>query len=429
MSNSPARRYVVIGILISTALILAVLMARNPGQGMTEASYSTYNADPEGVKALYLLLKENGFRTDRRQKGLESLSRMKPDSVVFISVSPRYSYRKAETDTLESLVRKGATAILFMNAKLDSVVHRFGILTSRSHRDSVYVRQQMMYSNIFCDSLYSGNGSGIAMKTGVIVFSKQNRYYQPLYGADKISAVIAVPYGDGELVLFNSPDYIINRNIDRHQNADIVMNILLWSSDGNTKKKRTFIFDEYHQGYRDFESVVSILDEPPVRAGLLVAIIGLALWVYTRSRRLIRPVPVLRQTERNSQVYIDSVTQAYTRSGAHRLALHIWYQHLRRHLSERYKTTLESKWIRNLSEEHGYSADSLNRFFRRLNDIQITKTAKHQNTETLSKREAPVTDEEMVQYFRYMDNIYTTIRYGKNRKKIHAEPGNPPKIE
>ncbi len=418
MSLPSIRRNVIIGAVVSAALVLAVLMARNPGRVLTEGTYSTYNTEPDGLKALYLLVKESCYRTERRQKGVETLGKINPDSLVFISVAPKYRYRPAETDTLESLVRKGATAILFMNEKLDSVVHRFGILSSRSMRDSVYVRQQMMYSNFFYDSLYSGNDSGIAMKNGTVVFNKQNRLCQPLYGADKISAVIAVPHGKGELVLFNSPEFITNRNIDRHQNADIVMNILLWSSDGKSKKKRTFVFDEYHQGYRDFESVISILDEPPVRAGLLIAIIGLALWVYSRSRRITRPVPVLRPTERNSQAYIDSVTQAYTRSGAHRLALHIGYQHIRRHLSARYKTTLESKWIHNLSEEHGYSADSLIRFFRRLNEIQITKKTVRKNYENLSKREAPVTDEELVQYFRYLDNIYTTSRYRKNRKKI-----------
>lgn len=424
MSLPSIRRNVIIGAVVSAALVLIVLMARNPGRGLTDGAHSTYNAQPEGVKALYLLLKENGYRVERRQKGVETLGKVNPDSLVYISIAPKYRYRSAETDTLESLVRKGATAILFMNAKLDSAVYRFGIQPSRSHRDSFYMRQQLMYSNMFYDSLYLGQDTGIAKENGAIVFNKQNRFSQPLYGADNISAVIAVPHGEGELVIFNSPEYVTNRHIGRHQNADIVMNILMWSSDGWTRSRRTFIFDEYHQGYRDFESVVSVLDEPPVRTGMFIAILGLILWIYTRSRRITSPVPVMKPTERNSKAYIDSVTHAYSRSGAHRLALHIWYQHIRRHLSARYKTTLESKWIRNLSEEHGYNADSLYRFFNRLIDIQIIKKSDRQKNEMMSIREAPVTDEELVQYFRFLDKIYTTSRYRKNRKNIHAEQGD-----
>ncbi len=411
MADHSSKKTLLTAVILSILLIMIVLLADSPDRRSADYLHSTLNAKPAGVKALYLLLKESGFRVERRQKGIETLSKTNPVSIIYISISPDEPYRRSEIDSLERLTRNGATVIFFMNHVIDSVIEKFGIKSSLTLRDSFYYRQQLLYSNLFFDSLFSGTDSAQGGIPLIPVFYSDSAMIQPLYGSDKNSSVMSVPYGKGELLLFNSPDYVTNKNIDRYQNINIFMNILCWSADGQPRNDRTVIFDEYHQGYKEFESLVSILDELPVRIALTLALIGLVMAVYSKSKRITRPVPIRKLTNRNSQAYIDSVTQAYQRSGAHRLVVQIWYQWVRRYLSSRYKTSLEIKWSKLLSEQFKFNENDLNKMFSQLNDLQLKKNNKIKESDTIRKRNSILTDQELVYYFKLLNKIYATRHY------------------
>ncbi len=412
MLNRSYKTILIFFAVFSLLIILTVIISEVPSRGTNENLHSAFNSNPAGVKALYLLLKESGYQTERRQKSIETLSRLNPDSVLYISVAPSEPYKHSEADSLESIVRRGATAILFINNALDSVVTKFGIYSRLTLRDSIYVRQQLVYSNMFYDSLFAGSDTPNDRGAKVKVLHSESADYQPLYGTDKNHAVITVPHGKGELVVFNSPDYITNLNIDRYQNINIFMNILYQTADGKARYNRTIIFDEYHQGYKEFESVITVLDEPPVRFAILIAVAGLLMLIYSKSKRITRPVPVQKVITRDSQAYLDSVTQAYKRSGAHRLAIHIWYSWIKRQLSLRYKTTLESKWIKALSEQHQFNETELNQMFSRLNALQYEKNHFQTKSDLVKKREPVITDQELIYYFRLLNKIYNASKSG-----------------
>lgn len=412
MLNRSYKTILIFFAVVSILMILTVIISEVPSRGTNEKLHSAFNSNPAGVKALYLLLKESGYQTERRQKSIETLSRLNPDSVIFISVAPVEPFRHSETDSLESIVRRGATAILFINNALDSVVTKFGVHSRLTLRDSIYVRQQLVYSNIFYDSLYAGSEPLYDRNAKIKVLHSETAVYQPLYGIDKNHAVISVSYGKGELVVFNSPDYIKNLNIDRYQNINIFMNILNRAADGKTRYNRTIIFDEYHQGYKEFKSVITVLDELPVRFAILIALAGLLLFIYSKSKRITRPVPVQKIITRDSQAYLDSVTQAYKRSGAHRLAIHIWFMWIRRQLSLRYKTTLELKWIKALTEQHQFNETELNQMFSRLNTLQYENKDFQTKSDLVKKREPVITDQELIYYFRLLNKIYNALKSG-----------------
>ncbi len=403
-----------IGGVFTVIVILAVFMASATDQSANAHLCSSLNSQPRGVKAFYTLLKEYGYPVSRWEWPLPAIRKKYTNPVLFISVAPVIAYRAADADTLQDYVRNGSTAFIFYSPSVDTILQKLKIKISKTSRDSLLHPCQLAGGTVFGDTLYNGvSDTNPAFQNTTRSMDSDTTIFIGLYGKACQQAVISVPYGAGEFILCSSPAYIMNQHVVKYGNVNNLIRLIDLTPGGQKREFQTILFDEYHQGYQQYESVVSVLDELPIKLGLLLSMAGLLMWIYSRAARFGRPVPVRKITRRSSAAYIQSVTQVYRKARANRWVLKIWYHWVRRYLAARFRTNLDYKLVNNLNNLYNMDAEKLQRFF---NDVERRIQGPGKVVDAvIRERYVELSDEELLRWIQYLDFIYRTRHHHKHK--------------
>lgn len=392
------RKIVVAFSVISVLIVLAALSSTRRDTARARHSYSSYNTEPTGTKAFYLLLQEMGFPVERWRKASDARHLM-DTGFVFISVAPIESFHADEIARLVQAASDGATLFLFYSPAIDTLLHHFDIEKAGTFTDSIAVRQQLTLHNHDADSLVFA-----PTQTAGVVMKENQRI---LYGSATGHAVIEKPVGLGSLILFQFPDVVSNAWLARGDNARAAVHLLQWDRHGTDRAARRILFDEYHQGFRDFESSIDLLDTWPVKAGLILAGVLVVVWAVSRGKRFGRAVPLVPAPVRSSLRTIDSIADVYERAEAHRIVLKSWFRFLLHQWRHRFQTTHPARLAEIFEKRYGLPASDtqqlLEKIQRRLQEADAAVRAPETTASTAIDRQ------EMVSYFTRLEKIHQRI--------------------
>jgi len=250
-----------------------------PRTGDENKDPTTWNPDPNGVRAFYTLLGERlGYRVDRLHKPFTELPR---GAGVVIVVQPQarsagvvpifagdYSISRDESGALLGWVRRGGTA-LFLSDKLGGIPAEF-----RSSRR----------------------------------------------------------IGKGAVYAFDSRRAITNRGMRDYRNALVILRIIDRRSAGPECGRRArpehgrrdlILFDEYHHGFAESRPLTSYVGRQ-VWIAMGIGLIAAIILCHTRGKRFgaVRNLPA-SESIRPSFEFVESVARLYRRAGATDLAADI----------------------------------------------------------------------------------------------------------
>jgi len=396
-----SRRILVFAGVILVLALGVITMTSTTGEAKrSKELFSSFNNRDCGIKAFYLLLKESGFPVFRWRKKMEG-RHFASERDVFIIASPNDKFSDSELDSLRMMVTEGHTAVLFNGRASQSLMKAFQIETLAGQEDSLF------YSSVgdphVPDTLLFSQVDSFDRAPDVLQVDSAD--FSVLYRAGERKAVVEFKYGQGEVIAFNSANYIANANICKGNNVRVVMNVLHFAADGNKRVFNNIYVDEFHQGFHEFESLVAALDEGPVKLGVTMSLAALLLWIYSKSKRFGRIVPVMDSPRRASMGHVDSVTNVYMEAHAYPLVLQIWRRWVMKFLSDRYRTNLDKKLAYQISQRFNLKESELLRLFlevdRKLLDAQEAEV------DTIRKREVPIDEKEFIILCKRLDMIYS----------------------
>ena len=403
--KNDALKIAAVGAVFSFVLILIVFSSQAGEARRSERLTSTYNAKPDGIKAFYSFLSENGYPAQRWRKKASLLHFDNPS--VFVVVSPDEIFSDEEIDSVKNLVRGGSTLVVFWSHGAEKLVEAFGLSIERADFDTFALLKQPTAQNVLSDTLYLPDElpGNTLYDEWLNSLAPDSSGYVLLYGNSRINAVVEASFGDGSVVVFNSAGYITNQNALQYDNLRAVTDLLLYKADG---EKRTFgelIFDEYHHGFKEYESVVFLLDQTPVKTGLVLMLIAALLWAYSKSKRIGRPVPVRRMSRRSSSEYVTSVSAVYMRAKAHSLALRLWYRWVLSSLSAKYRTNMENKLAEIMETRYAVKKEKTRRTLSVIRE-KLKDAEDSQAEMPVRKRGIPVDENELIILSKELDELY-----------------------
>lgn len=316
-----SREALVLGAVIIGFTLVSLLAGRPPAPSDTPAaSYSTYSSRPDGLKALYLFLRQEGFRAERWERPLRELPQGR-DTLVL--VWPEEPLDKEEAGALSSWVRSGGTVVLVPAGSRDLTPGTRNV----GPEDSTLGPRQPL---------------PVAAQVRRIHVPGRRRFSRdPEWGGIEIfgdaggPVVIAKSLGPGRIFALSDPEILSNQGISREDNLTLALNLLTPPgavssgavAPANGPMKGRIFFDEYHHGYQSSPGLWESLP-PSVRGAALQLGLALAFYLYLRGRRFGRPVSLPLAPPRAGVEYVLAQANIYRQARAGGAALGYLYRGL-----------------------------------------------------------------------------------------------------
>lgn len=330
----PGRRELWLLIALSAMLVFAASYFTLVGQqAMSRNATSTFNARPKGVKALYLLLDQLGYRTDRLATDFTALSNGNGLLVVIEPFQRERRVTNVEVTALKRWTERGGTTLWFVTEPARPL----------DPSDPLGGDLEIVRGDTAPQTVAPGSASPLMQGIHTITAQSPVRLkpaphapYQTLFQDGKGVALVAMkPVGKGRLIVAANSDFTSNARIAQADNALFVVNVAALATENG---KRSVLFDEYHHGV-GFDSPGS--DEGgqalafPLPLKLVLGNLGaLALvLLFNSNRRYGGPRALPETASRASADYIRAMAKLHRRAGAADIALESLYCRFRRSLT------------------------------------------------------------------------------------------------
>ncbi len=376
----------IVVVLILVLLNAATYVKVEP-QADSEAApdRSTFNAGATGTRALFDFLHESGYDVVRWREstaGLLSVSGPKPSTVVVIG-EVRVPFSTTEAKELLHWIEEGGRLVLIDRVPDLKLLPDSGQWTIRSHptdfpwynldptnfeqmtRDvkSIPPSQPTLFARDVESVLPSRFAGSITISPRVAPSKKNDNSNDNASGGardepddeefspspepteagtsrsissnlspapavsfanDRGALLIDYPHGKGRIVLLSDPYVIANNGINRADNLQLAINIIIGSGG-------LVAFDEFHQGRAATQNALIqyFAGTPIIAICAQLGLIGLAI-VWSRGTRFARPVPLPQVDRRSSLEFVASMAELQQRAKAHDLALENIYTRVRR---------------------------------------------------------------------------------------------------
>lgn len=400
--SGTAGKWAAPGLVLAMVILALALYSDSDETATSRYRFSTYSAAPTGLKAFYMLLKESNFDVHR---GRRELDRYDPrEKILLISAAPVEPFSIEEIDAMYELVRSGSTCLLFYGPMLEPVLNRFGLAADSAKWPSEWSCQSPAANALLPKRLHGFVGQDTGRYGGV--FNLSGGSAVPVYGSDRVSVVAELAVDSGAVVFVGSPLFVSNAWIGDSVNVTAMMSLLTRDRQGRQRSFERIVFDECHQGYGEYRSFLRGLDHPAVRTGVLFALVAVIAFVYSRGKRIGRPVPIRQPSRRSSLDYVESVANVYERARANRWVLKTWYEWVRRHYAVRFNTNRNDRLAEQLSRRYGFNKEEIQRLMdtveKKLADADIQAS----HGETVRRRPVTISDEELVRLVGQLDELY-----------------------
>ncbi len=302
----------VVGVLLMAA-VLGSFLLRGARRGGFADTLSTYRADEEGARALFLLAQESGLPVVRRGSDLQVLSG--ESTLVLLAVEVEGAQ---EADLDETLLAAAPDAGLADEDAPHTGLNRFlAHELSEDEREKLLAHVKAGHSLVYVpwgsreNPLLDALGveltkadTSLEMRTLVPPLStpytlgverveaKVQAYLKlpkdavPVLEDEKLGMTVGavVPYGMGHVLVVGAPELAMNHALPRADNAQF------WLSALSGLGKGPYEFDEFHHGFSNERSIVDFGRRYGLHFAVAQLLLGVALWSASL-KRFGRPRP------------------------------------------------------------------------------------------------------------------------------------------
>jgi hypothetical protein len=280
------------------------------------SSASTFNDRAEGLSVWYRYLGELGLRPSTLQT-FETL----PANATIISAGPYVNPpTKAEARRLSRWVQAGGRLVL-VGIEAGPMLPGTDSSAGGSEGDTSTVAASL-------PSIYAAGVKTVA--PGPERLLPTGDAWVSTFGDPSGKVLISRTLGRGEVVWLAGAHPVSNAGIGERDNGRLA--VLLAAPDS-----RAIYFDEYHQGFVNEASVWDRLSTGGQWA-VVLSLLGVAVLVTARARRLGPVIRVPEEPEARTGAYIGSLAELYRKAGARAEGLEALEEGLRRALVRRHGT-------------------------------------------------------------------------------------------
>jgi hypothetical protein len=327
----------VVGVML-LAVVLGGFLLRGARRGGFADTLSTYRADEEGSRALYLLAQESGLPVARRGSDLQVLSG--DATLVLLAVEVEGSQEK---DLDESLLAAAPDAGLADEQAPHTGLNRFlAHQLSEDEREELLKHVKRGHSVVYVpwgsreNPLLDALGvelikadTSLELRTLVPPLStpytlgverveaKVQAYLRlprdavPVLEDERLGMTVGavVPYGLGRVLVVGAPELAMNHALPRADNGQFWLSALQGLGQG------PYEFDEFHHGFTNERSIVDFGRRYGLHFAVAQLLLGVVLWSASL-KRFGRPRPPPESTRVGATDALFAMSRLY-REGRH----------------------------------------------------------------------------------------------------------------
>jgi len=349
------------GDLIFLGAVLAVMIALTTvsfviappqSQGLRA---STYSARSSGAKAVFVVLKQLGYRIERSFAPISALH-TKPAETILVIASPTRRASLQDRRELRSFVEAGGVVIATggggsflpemasVSLVEDSLFGRRPAPKPAGPKQPAQPKQSeqseqseepdgplpwmpdssppVVY-HVAAPSPRTRGTPTVLLESEIFGAAPTPDSYVPLYTSPDGPGVLAATFGDGHVLWLIGSTPFLNGSIDKPGQLEFVLTVI-----GSPGEQRLVLWDEYYHGYD--RGLISYLATSQLSTafGQLALMGALALFTYSRRRGPLRPLPV--RPRASAMEFVDAVSALYQKARASDGAVETMRARLRR---------------------------------------------------------------------------------------------------
>ncbi|HET8889193.1 MAG TPA: DUF4350 domain-containing protein [Candidatus Angelobacter sp.] len=308
IERSDRRLLIWAGVFMLLVILALTFLSQEEEESGIPSTYSTQRA---GAKAAFLLLQQSGYKVRRWEQSPSDLP-SDPAHTVLVLASPFRAPTRDEKNALQTFVDRGG--------KILATGRTASNYLPRAETESELVPSPVAkeYQPQLLTPLTRG---------GAIQMSPTAYWKGPAtsslahYSDDGRPIVVSYKAGLGEVIWWGASTPLTNTAIAKSGNMALLLNSL-----GNAGDVQIF-WDEYFHGEQS--SLIGYAGDPPLKFGLLQALLVFLALIFTFSRRN-GPIHPLPQPSRLSPLeFVSTLGKLYRRANAVHSALAIPYARFR----------------------------------------------------------------------------------------------------
>ena len=328
----------VVGGLLVTGL-LGTWLVHGAARGGFADTLSTWRAQPDGARGLYLLAEESGLPVTRRTSDMQILQGTSPLVLLAVEVEgareddpdqtalaagpdkglededvPRHGLNrlhvpelsKTETEKLLDHVRAGHTLVYVpWGSKENRLLDALGVKLTKA--DTSLPMRTLVPPR---SSPYTPGVERVEAKVQAYLELPEEGAVPVLEDpALDMTVAAVVPYGAGRVLVVGAPELAMNQALARADNAQFWLSALRALGPG------PYAFDEHHHGFTNERSVVDFARRYGLHFAVAQLLLGLCLWAVAL-KRFGRPRPPPESTRVGATDALFAMSRLY-REGRH----------------------------------------------------------------------------------------------------------------
>jgi hypothetical protein len=340
-----SRQRVLIGLAVVTVSVVAagVWIILNSHEDRSRPS--TYYAEPEGAKALFLTLSKLNLPVGRLRKPFTHLS---GTGDLLILIDPRRKpMTEREMKKLKDWVKRGNRLLLFegpvptapglsrkelKKEKRKSLVVGSGKFNHPGKTFGFRIERfpDLTRRDVFAYLPQWDDARKISV-LGNARWQRPGGAVVQMAGDDHGPVLLRREVGQGSVTALSDPTFVTNEHLGLRENLALVVSLIL--AEGRPNR---ILFDEYHQGHIRAGTLRRYIVSSVFFWILAQLLIGFAAFVYTmRARRAGRFAPLEAPSGRSSLEHVESMANIFQSCKAANAALESIYQRFVQDVSAR----------------------------------------------------------------------------------------------
>lgn len=285
--------------------------------------YVSESPSPTGVKAFYTYLNKEKESVKRWAYSPNQLPG-NSENQILVMVEPYFFPENEEMEAYKTFMEAGNTILLFMENPQGMFDLSTVPIGSDSFVGEVDVNDQ--------------NGAEYRAELTSTIRLQTHSQDKVLLYDDAGPIALMRSFGDGQLIVSNSPQWITNGNILTADHIPLVLSFL------HEGKANSFLFDEYIHGGKSAAAIIKVYPKwfllLMVQGGLLTI-----LWLWHRGKRF-GPIFIPREeTVRFSDEGITALAAWYLKGRRYHDSLVIQADYVKHLLHERWRIPFSKEWM------------------------------------------------------------------------------------
>ena len=323
-------------LLILVALVILLTFLNRDSHQSAEGSWvpSSYNPIGAGCQALYVTLEDLHWPVARWREPLSRLESYGRGNTLLITrsrVGSRLSFSDDEISILSRWVARGNRLILL--GALDrwddtrQLLRELGFnLRPQAHGEVADLFHPLETLKEQPLTLASTTGqSNLRIPSTPPLPPPYPAGTRVLYELGGQPYLIESPFGSGQVICGSTALMLDNETLSQGENMAAILQLLAPGG----RVPAHLLFEEGHHGYSSIFALANLLENPGLRFGAMLALLGLATFFGSSLIRFGAVIPVKRTSGRSTLEFLDSVADLYQRADLRNAQIAFLYRETR----------------------------------------------------------------------------------------------------